>query len=155
MVEYVKANEDIKVVIAYRVDRITRNFRDAVMIDDLVKNYDKEIHFVDDRLVINRKSYGRDIQDWDLKVFLGKQLINRPKEDTKKSADHKFIKGEWPGQALYGYKNVTLENKRKWIKPDGIKAEIVKKAYEWYSTGTISMLGIRKRVQEEFGIKEP
>lgn len=153
MIEYVKANDDIKVVIAYRVDRITRNFRDAVLIDELIKNYGKEVHFVDDRLVIDKNSYGRDIQDWDLKVFLGKQYINRLKEDAKKSADHKLARGEWPGQAPYGYKNITLENKRKWVVPDGIKAEVVKRSYELYSTGTISMLGVRKKIKEEFNIK--
>ena len=70
MIEFVKASNDIQVIISYRVDRITRNYRDAVRIDELRLDYDKEIHFVYDHLVINKDSVGRDIQDWDLKVFL-------------------------------------------------------------------------------------
>jgi site-specific DNA recombinase len=32
MIEFVKNSNDIKVVVSYRVDRITRNYRDAVKI---------------------------------------------------------------------------------------------------------------------------
>ena len=85
MVSYVKTNNNIKTIISYRVDRITRNFRDAVLIDDLRLNYDKEIHFVYDDLTISKNTVGRDIQDWDLKVFLAKQYLNRLKEDAKNS----------------------------------------------------------------------
>lgn len=58
MIEFVKANDDIKVIISYRVDRITRNYRDAVKIDELRLDYSKEIHFVYDHLVINKDSVG-------------------------------------------------------------------------------------------------
>src|SRR3990167_9595394 len=69
MIEYVKGNPDIQAVIAYRVDRITRNYRDAVLIDDLRTNYGKEIHFVHERLVVGPKTVGRDIGDWDTRVY--------------------------------------------------------------------------------------
>ena len=35
MIKYVKDNPDIVAIVTYRVDRITRNYRDAVLIDDL------------------------------------------------------------------------------------------------------------------------
>lgn len=50
MITYVKNNPKIEAIIAYRVDRITRNYRDAVLIDDLRSEHHKEIHFVHDRL---------------------------------------------------------------------------------------------------------
>jgi len=46
MIDFVKANDDIKVIISYRVDRITRNYRDAVKIDELRLDYGKEIHYM-------------------------------------------------------------------------------------------------------------
>ncbi len=58
MVSFVRNSPDIKVIIAYRVDRITRNFRDAVAMDDLRITHDKEIHFVYDHLVINQSTVG-------------------------------------------------------------------------------------------------
>ncbi len=152
MINYVKEDDDIKVIIAYRVDRITRNFRDAVLIDTLIKDYGKEVHFVSDRLVINRDSVGRDIQDWDLKVFLAKQFLNRLREDGKNSASFKLSRGEWPGLAPFGYKNVSLDHKKKWVEIDIINAEVVKAMFAWYGTGAYSMSQIGHKVKEEFNI---
>ncbi len=152
MVEYVKANDDIKAVIAYRVDRITRNFRDAVLIDELRLNHDKEIHFVYDRLVINKTTMGRDIQDWDLKVFLAKQYLNRLKEDATNSASYMLKNGLLPGKAPYGYRNITQEDKKKWVVTEPLEAKVVEKMYEWYSSGCFSMLEVRKKLKEDFDI---
>lgn len=52
MIDYTKEYEDIEAVISYRVDRLTRNFRDSVAMDDLRKKHGKELHFVSDRLVL-------------------------------------------------------------------------------------------------------
>jgi site-specific DNA recombinase len=152
MVEYVKANDDIKTIIAYRVDRITRNFRDAVLIDELRLNHDKEIHFVYDRLVINRETVGRDIQDWDLQVFLAKQYLNRLKEDAINSASYMLRNGLLPGKAPYGYKNVALEGKKKWVVTEPFEARVVQKMYGWYGSGCFSMLEVRKKLKEDFEI---
>ena len=152
MVKYVKTNEKIKAVIAYRVDRITRNFRDAVLIDDLRLNHDKEIHFVYDRLVIKKDTLGRDIQDWDLKVFLAKQYLNRLKEDATNSAAYMLKNGLLPGKAPYGYKNVITENKKRWVEIEPFEAKVVQKLYEWYGSGCSSMLKIQTKLKEEFNI---
>lgn len=153
MIDFVKQNEDIKVIISYRVDRITRNYRDAVKIDELRLDYGKEIHFVYDHLVINKDSVGRDIQDWDLKVFLAKQYLNRLKEDAINSAKFKLSKNELPGKAPYGYRHIKREDNSKWIVIEQSEAEIIEKMYEWYSTGSYSMLEVKNKVKEVFGLK--
>lgn len=150
MVEYVKARDDINAVIAYRVDRITRNFRDAVLIDELRLDHNKEIHFVYDRLVIGKNTLGRDIQDWDLKVFLAKQYLNRLKEDATNSALHMLRNGLLPGRAPYGYRNITQEGKKKWVVVEPFEAKVVEKMYEWYGLDSYSMLEVRRKLREEF-----
>jgi len=152
MVDFVKEHNDIKAIIAYRVDRITRNYRDAVAMDDLRLDCDKELHFVYDHLVIDENTVGRDIVDWDLKVFLAKQYLNRLKEDAKNTALYKLNNNEWPSKATYGYKNVTLDDKRKWIVIEPFASKVVEKMYEWYSTGSFSMLEVRNKVKEVFNI---
>lgn len=154
MIDYVKKNKDISTIITYRVDRITRNFRDAVSLDNLRTEYDKEIHFVNDKLVINKKSSGRDIQDWDLKVFLAKQTINRLKDDERISRKRKLENGEMPGPAPFGYKNVTLENKKKWIEPDDFKSLVVKNIFKWYASKNYSLFEISKKLKSEYNIKK-
>jgi len=105
MMEFVKQNDDIRAILTYRVDRITRNFRDAVALDNLRVEHDKELHFANDRLVLKADSVGRDIQDWDLQVFLAKQTLNRLKEDGFNSFKYKVLNGEWAGKASCGHKN--------------------------------------------------
>ena len=153
MIDYVTKHKDIKAIVAYRVDRITRNYRDAVLIDDLINTLGLEIHFVYDRLMIDPKTVGRDITDWDTKVFLAKQFLNRLKEDAHITRKRKFENQEWPSAAPFGYINITLENKKKWIEPDPFKSILIIKIFEWYATGTISMLGIVHKIKEEFNYK--
>lgn len=154
MIAYVKRCEDISAIITYRVDRITRNFRDAVSLDELRNESDKEIHFVDDHLVINKKSSGRDIMVWDMKVFVAKQTINRLKDDELTSRNKKLTNGELPGHAPFGYKNITLENKKKWIVPDEFLSLVVKRIFQWYASENCSLLEIVDKVKKEFHLKK-
>lgn len=153
MITYVKSRQDIGVIIAYRVDRITRNYRDAVLIDDLRSEHQKQIHFVYDRLVIGQKTTGRDITDWDTKVYLAKQYLNRLKDDAVTTALRKLENNEWPSGAPFGYKNAKNDSNKNWIFIDEENAEIVKKVFEWYSTGSQSMQEVRNKVNEVFGTK--
>ncbi len=146
MMDYFKDNTDVQCILAFRVDRMTRNFRDAVALDTLRTEYNKEIHFVHDRLVLNAESVGRDIQDWDLKVFLAKQFLNRLKEDGVNTWRHKLRNGEWPGKATCGYKNVEIEGKKKWIVVDEERKELTIKAFELYSTGGYSYETLAKEL---------
>jgi site-specific DNA recombinase len=154
MIAYVKKNKDIRAIITFRVDRITRNYRDAVALDSLRLDYGKEIHFVNDRLIINKDSSGREIQDWDLKVFLAKQTINRLKDDERISRGRKLQNGELPGMAPFGYKNVTLDDKKKWVVPDPFKSEVVKSIFDWYVSGNYSILEISKKLKEDYDIRK-
>lgn len=151
MIDFVKQSKDVGAIIAYRVDRITRNFRDAVLIDELRLQYNKEIHFVYNHIFITKNSTGREIESWDLHVFLAKQTINRLKEDAVNSASFMLKNGQWPVKAPYGYKNISLDGKNKDIVPDPVASGIVKQMYELYGTGAYSLLEIRRKMKELFG----
>jgi len=77
LMDFAKKNKDIEAIIAYRVDRATRNFADAVLMDNLRLEHNKELHFVHDRLVITKQSVGRDITDWDTKRLFS-QAAHQP-----------------------------------------------------------------------------
>lgn len=139
MMDFVKRDKSIRHILAFRVDRMTRNYRDAVAIDMLRTDHDKELHFVYDRLVLNNESVGRDIQDWDLKVFLAKQYLNRLREDGVNTWRYKLKNGEWPTKAPCGYRNINLDNKRTSIEVDQEKAPLVVRAFELYATGDYSL----------------
>lgn len=149
MISYVKSHKDIKAIISYRVDRITRNFRDAVAIDELRLDYDKEIHFVHDRLVISKTTIGRDIVDWDTKVYLAKQFLNRLKEDAVISAQKKLERGEWPGKAPIGFLNEDIDERNKNIVIDPERGHLVKKIFELYASENYGLPQIMKIVTDD------
>ncbi|PIR54717.1 hypothetical protein COU74_03110 [Candidatus Peregrinibacteria bacterium CG10_big_fil_rev_8_21_14_0_10_36_19] len=150
MIAYIKAQKGIVAIIAYRVDRMTRNYRDAVEMDKLRIEHGKELHFVNDRLVLTENSYGRDIQDWDLKVFLAKQHINRCQEDTHTTITSKLKSGEQYGLAPFGYRNVRDEKGKTTVIVDDFEAGIVKKAFDLYTIGTHSYLSIAEKLNKEY-----
>jgi len=147
MIDFLKETNDIKAIIAFRVDRLTRNYRDAVAMDDLRKDFDKELHFVDDRLILTKNSYGRDIQDWDLKVFLAKQHINRCQADSYNTIQSKIKSQEVFGKVPFGYRNFRDSNNKAGVKVIPYEAEIVKKIFELYATGVHSYLSIAEEIR--------
>lgn len=153
MVASIKASKDVTEIIAFRVDRMTRNYRDAVEMDVLRTEYHKQLHFVNDRLVLNEKSVGRDIQDWDLKVFLAKQHINRCQEDARNTMESKLKNQEMYGLAPYGYENYREENNKASVRVVPYEAGIVRKIFDWYSTGAYSYLQISQRLKAELGLE--
>lgn len=143
MVEYTKEHEEITAILAYRVDRTTRNFRDAVMLDNLRSEHEMELHFVYNRLVLKPDTKGRDIQDWDLQVFLAKQYLNRLQEDGANTWLCKIRNGEWATKAPCGYLNVQRDGKA-WIELDPERAPLIKKAFELYASGKWSFKALAK-----------
>src|SRR3972149_8347365 len=56
MMDYIN-REGVKIVIIEKVDRLTRNFKDAVMVDEwLEEDEQRQVHFVKDSLVLHRNS---------------------------------------------------------------------------------------------------
>lgn len=153
VIELVRNSPELVAIIGFRVDRITRNFRDAVAMDDLRIEYKKELHFVDDRLILTSKSFGRDLQDWDMKVFLAKQHINRCQEDSNNTLMSRLESGETYGKAPYGYENAKEEvSDRRTVNLLPFESGIVKKIFELYATGTYSMEQIRTKLKTDHGL---
>jgi DNA invertase Pin-like site-specific DNA recombinase len=154
LIDFITKKKEIDAILAYRVDRITRNYRDAVLLDTLRIEYEKELHFVYNRLVLRSNSVGRDIQDWDLQVFLAKQYLNRLQEDGVNTHRYKLMKGEKSGQAPMGYINVQQAGNKKWIEINAMHGYLMKEAFEKYSTGTFSVSAITKMLAEK-GMRNP
>ena len=128
----------IDVLLCENVDRFTRNFKDAVDLDEMRKNEGLEVHFVKDGFFINKDATGNQMFMWEAKVFLAKQYLNRLSDDVKRSMWQKFDNHEWAGKAPIGYKNIDLENGAKDIVPDEKDGQLVSRLFELYATGNTS-----------------
>ena len=149
VIKYLKIHKDVRILLCENVDRVTRNFRDAVDIDDMRKNDGLEVHFVQDGFFINAQATGNQMFMWEAKVFLAKQYLNRLSDDVKRSIDEKIRNGEWAERAPIGYLNITLDNERKEIVLDEKRAPLIRKAFELYATGNYSVPQIAKILEAD------
>ena len=74
LMDYLLEHPQVKAVICEKVDRITRNLRDAVKIDDwLVEDEGRQIHFVKQNLIIHKNSKSSDKFMWDIHIAVARQ----------------------------------------------------------------------------------
>ena len=153
VIRYLKENKDVRILLTENVDRATRNFRDAVDLDEMRINDGLEIHFVQDGFYIDANATGNQMFMWEAKVFLAKQYLNRLSDDVKRSNEQKIKNGEWTSKAPIGYLNIKDETTGKSnIIIDKDRAFFIRRAFEDYSTGNYSLSDITRRLKE-FGLK--
>jgi len=153
VMDYIKSHKDTKVLLCENVDRITRNFKDAVDLDEMRRNENLEIHFVQDSFFLNKNSTGQDLFMWEAKVFIAKQYLNRLSDDVKRTNELKIQNKEWITKAKIGYAGVYNEKgKRTDIIPDPARSHYIAKIFEMYATGTCSTKKIAEDM-EKLGLK--
>lgn len=146
---YLKTYNDVKILLCQNVDRATRNFRDAVDLDEMRLNHDLEIHFVQEGFVINARSSGNEMFMWEAKVFIGKQYLNRLKDDTVRSQNYKVQNGECVSKAPIGYQNVEDPTTgKKNVVIDKEKAFLIRRLFDEYATGCYSIKEITLKAKE-------
>lgn len=137
-----------------KTDRLTRTRRDAVVIDDWVKeNTDRCVHFVKENFILDKNSRANEKFIWGIKVEVAQYYTNNLSEEVKKGQKEKIAQGYLPTTPPLGY--VTKGEKGKKIHaPDPFAAPLIRKMFELYSTGNYSLArlelemfnaGLRKR----------
>lgn len=146
VIAYLKKNKDVKVLLCENVDRATRNFKDAVDLDEMRKREGLEIHFVQDGFFINKDATGNQMFMWEAKVFIAKQYLNRLSDDVKRTIEQKIHNGQWITKAPLGYINTMDEKGNKDMIPDPLRSHFIPQMYQMYSTGSSSIQRIKDTV---------
>ena len=145
MVDWLKKHPDTRVVLVEKTDRLYRNLRDWVTIDEL----DIEIHFPKEGVVLSRDSRSSEKFMHGIKVLMAKNYIDNLSEETKKGMQEKAEQGIWPSVAPLGYRNVEGTNGKRVIEPDPEMALHIAKMFEWYAAGGLSLRGLAKKGRRE------
>ena len=101
MIEYLRSVDNVKIILVEKTDRLYRNFRDYVTIEDL----DVEIHLVKENEIISKDSRSHAKLVHGVKVLLAKNYIDNLSEEVKKGMTEKAEQGMFPGKAPIGYLN--------------------------------------------------
>lgn len=138
MVKFLKADTETKILLCEKTDRLYRNFKDYVTIDEL----DLELHFIKEGEVMSKNSRSHQKLTHGIKVLLAKNYIDNLSEETSKGMREKAEQGLFPSYAPLGYINVEEKNnghKVRIIEVDEERAFLIRKMFELYGTGNHSL----------------
>lgn len=135
MVRYLKTHPNVRTVLVEKTDRLYRNLRDWVTLDEL----DIEIHLVKEGIVLSRESRSSEKFVHGIKVLMAKNYIDNLSEEARKGMQEKAEQGFWPTGAPLGYLNVLGPDGKKIIVPDPKTAPIIAHLFGWYASGTLSL----------------
>lgn len=132
-----------------KVDRLTRNLREAVVANDWIEQDEKRtIHFVKQNLVLHKGSKSDEKFRWDIEIVLAKKYISNLSEEVRKGQREKLAQGWLPTRPPLGYKSVG-ERGHKVHVVDETNAQYIRKIFELYATGNYSMRRLSDMMYEE------
>lgn len=141
MVNYLLNNSNCKYLLVEKTDRLYRNFKDYVSLEDM----DVEIHLVKEGSIVSNNSKSAEKFIHGIKVLMAKNYVDNLSEETRKGMTEKAAEGIWPSAAPLGYKNIAGRDGKRTIKPDTKMSRIIYSLYKDYSTGRYSLTEITKR----------
>jgi len=128
--------EKIDIIICEKVDRLTRNMKDAGIVDEWVKaDKKREVHFVKENFVLNQNTKAHENLVWDMKVAIARFYANNLSEEVKKGLNEKANQQWYPGSHKRGYKTIGETKHKTWVIDDSPEsmAPFIKKAFELYA----------------------
>lgn len=149
MLNLIGQRKDIKGIICWKLNRLTRNPVDTGTIQWLLQNGDI------DEIITPSKTYTEVDSDFIMAVegAQANRFIRDLREDTVRGINTKLEKGQFPGMAPTGYKNnVEKRQGEKDISPHPIYFTLMKKLFDFALTGNFSFEQLRLKAKD-LGIK--
>ena len=121
-----------------KTDRLTRNLRDAVSIDDWLElDKDRMLHAVKENLRLHKESKSDVKFMWNIHLAVAKKYTDNLREEAMKGWAEKLAQGWLPSRPPIGYMTAIQNGKRVHV-PDPKKSKVIKKAFELYVQGSES-----------------
>lgn len=89
MVRYLRRHRTVDVVLVEKTDRLYRNLKDWVTIDEL----DIEVHFVKEGVVLSQDSRSSEKLTYGIRVLMAKNYIDNLSEEARKGMTEKAEQG--------------------------------------------------------------
>ena len=144
MVRFFTNHRDCRVVLVEKTDRLYRNFRDAVTLEDL----DLEIHLIKEGQIISKEAKSQAKLIHGMQLVLARNYIENLREEVKKGMREKAAQGTYPGRAPLGYRNNKADRTVE-VHPEN--AQVIIKIFEMYASGQFSLSHLVKAVRTETG----
>ncbi len=115
-----------------KTDRFTRNFRDAVAIDDwLESNENRRLHAVKENLLLHKNARSDVKFMWNINLSVAKKYTDNLREEAMKGWAEKLAQGWLPTVPPPGYMTITENGKRIHV-PHPVVSKLILKAFRFY-----------------------
>ncbi len=132
------AENNVTIILCEKIDRLTRNQKDALIVDDWVhEGKNNQIHFIKENFILSQNTKAHENLVWDMKVAMARFYTNNLSEEVKKGQKQKLADGWLPTKPPLGY-NTTGDKGHKTHYIDKDKAPFIREMFELYSTGNYS-----------------
>ena len=135
MIAFVKKQKQPVALVADKVDRVQRSFREYPLLDGLIQDGKLELHFNTENQIIHQTSTSHERMMWSMSVMMAQSFVDSMRDNVKRSQEHKLRIGEWCGAAPIGYLNIKNENGKTDIIVDAERAPLIYKLFLCYSEG--------------------
>jgi site-specific DNA recombinase len=144
MLAFFQRNPKCKALIVEKTDRLYRNFRDCVTLEDM----DLEIHLPKEGQIISKEAKSQAKLVHGIQVVIARNYIENLKEEVKKGMREKADQGIYPTRPPFGYRNNKVEHS---IEVDPQKSPAATKLFELYATGQHSLVSLRAALKGDYG----
>jgi site-specific DNA recombinase len=152
MLAWVKANakrEKIKAILSHKLDRVCRNMRDAVRLQELDDACGVELAFVDNQFGPGAAG----ALSFNVMAAVAQYYSDNLRSEVIKGLDEKVRQG-WPtGLAPYGYVNVDDPDEP--VQPHPEKAQGLVRIFELYASGSHTFESLGDRLEREGHVFRP
>lgn len=151
LLDYLIKHPDVKHVICEKVDRISRNFKDGVKLDEWVnEDEERQLHFVKQALIIHKNSKSNEKFMWDIFLAMARQYSNNLSEETRKGLVEKAEQGWYPGNHKRGYKTIGDIGHKIWaVDEDTSDHRYIEMAFVMYNTGNYTLRTLAKELYKQ------
>lgn len=141
LLTFIASNNVFHLVIE-KTDRFTRNFRDAVAIDEWLEKDDRRrLHAVKENLLLHKNAKSDVKFMWNIHVSVAKKYADNLREEAMKGWAEKLAQGWLPAPPPPGYKTV-VENGKKIHVPDERTMSLMQRVFKSYLNPNYSIQSI-------------
>ena len=145
MISHLKQHPDCRVLLVEKTDRLYRNFKDYLTIDEL----DLEIHLVKENVILTKDSRSSEKFMHGIKVLMAKNYVDNLREEVQKGLRTKAAQGLFPSFAPLGYVNTLGPGGKRIIVPDLVLGPMITNLFTWFASGEYSLKGLARKAYEE------
>jgi len=147
MFKWVKANakrRQIRAILSHKLDRVCRNMRDAVRLQDLEDSCGVQLAFVEHQFGPGAAG----ALSFNVMAAVAQYYSDNLRSEVLKGMDEKVRQG-WPtGSAPFGYMNVQ-DNREEPVQPDPERSKTLVRIFELYARGNVTFKELADRLYDE------